>query len=87
MEVVAKVPSAEHREGDLKLMLKALSAFRRGEPGVTLPADWDGLYGRIAAEFNDLTSQVGRTGQMLKSVAGTAGSGGRTSRRIPDERL
>ena len=36
-------------------MLKALSAFRRGEQGVTLPTEWDGLYGKIAAEFNELS--------------------------------
>jgi hypothetical protein len=67
MEVVAKLPSAEQREGDLKLLLKALSAFRRGESGVTLPSEWDGLYGKIAAEFNELTAQTGRTSQKLKA--------------------
>ena len=38
MEVVAKLPTAGQRDGDLKLVLKALSAFRRGEQGVTLPS-------------------------------------------------
>ena len=52
MEVLAKLPAAEHRDGDLKLVLKALSAFRRGEQGVTLPTEWDGLYGKVAAGFN-----------------------------------
>ena len=58
MEVLAKLPAAEHRDGDLKLVLKALSAFRRGEQGVTLPTEWDGLYGKIAAEFNELSAQT-----------------------------
>ena len=38
MEVVAKLPSAEHRDGELKTILKAIGAFRRGDRGVTLPA-------------------------------------------------
>ena len=59
-------------------MLKALSAFRRGEQGVTLPTEWDGLYGKIAAEFNELTSQTARTSQRLKAVA--AGPHGGTKR-------
>ena len=62
MEVLAKLPAAEHRDGDhLKQVLKALSAFRRGEPGVSLPTEWDGLFGKIAAEFNELSSQTART--------------------------
>ncbi|QJW83195.1 hypothetical protein HK414_14910 [Ramlibacter terrae] len=88
MEVLAKLPTAEQRDGDLKLVLKALSAFRRGEPGVTLPAEWDGLYGKIAAEFNELSARAGRTSQRLKTAA-TATQNGSTkaSRRISDDKL
>ena len=86
MEVVAKLPSVDQRDSELKLVLKALSAFRRGEGGVTLPTEWDGVYGKIAAEFNELTAQAARTSSRLKSIE----SGPRTKpgqRRIPDEKL
>src|SRR3954469_18470579 len=85
MEVLAKLPAAEHRDGELKLVLKALGAFRRGETGVTLPTEWDGLYGKIATEFNELTAQTARTSQKLKTVEG----GARTvkARRLPDDKL
>jgi hypothetical protein len=52
MEVVTKLPTADQRESELKQVLKALGAFRRGEMGVTLPTEWDGLYGKISNEFN-----------------------------------
>src|SRR3954464_4102478 len=87
MEVLAKLPAAEHRDGDLKLVLKALSAFRRGEQGVTLPTEWDGLYGKIAAEFNELSSQSTRTNTRLKSVAGAPHSGRKPGRRVSDDKL
>src|SRR6266498_1748118 len=86
MEVVAKLPSVDQRDSELKVVLKALGAFRRGESGVTLPTEWDGVYGKIAAEFNDLTAQASRTSQKLKAIE----VGPRTAskhRRLPDEKL
>jgi HAMP domain-containing protein/signal transduction histidine kinase/CheY-like chemotaxis protein len=86
MEVVAKLPSADQRDSELRMVLKALGAFRRGEPGVTLPTEWDGVYGKIAAEFNDLTAQTARTSQKLKAVeAGTRAA--TKHRRLPDDKL
>jgi len=87
MEVLAKPPTAEHRDGDLRLILKALSAFRRGEQGVTLPTEWDGLFGKISAEFNELSSQTARTSNRLRAVAGGAHNGSRAGRRLSDEKL
>ena len=60
MEVVAKLPTQEQRDSELKQVLKALGSFRRGETGVTLPTEWDGIYGKIATEFNELTAQTAR---------------------------
>src|SRR6478735_7675889 len=88
MEVLAKLPAADHRDGgDLKLVLKALSAFRRGEQGITLPTEWDGLMGKIAAEFNDLSAQTSRTSTKLKAVAAGPHSGARAGKRIADDKL
>src|SRR5205085_10666436 len=87
MEVLAKLPAAEHRDGDLKLVLKALSAFRRGEQGVTLPTEWDGLFGKIAAEFNELSSQTARTSSKLKTVVAGPPSGAKAGRRVSDDNV
>ena len=85
MEVVAKLPAVEQRDSELKQVLKALGAFRRGESGVTLPTEWDGLYGKIAAEFNELTAQTARTSHKLKALE--PGARGSKSRRLGDEKL
>jgi HAMP domain-containing protein/signal transduction histidine kinase/DNA-binding response OmpR family regulator len=86
MEVVAKVLAAEQRESELRAILKAIGAFRRGERSVTLPTEWDGTYGKIAAEFNELTAQTARTSHRLKSIEGSA-RGARAGSRLMDDRL
>ena len=87
MEVVAKLPSADQRDSELKQVLKALGAFRRGESGVTLPTEWDGLYGKIAAEFNELTAQTARTSHKLKAVGLRRARTAKSRRRVGDDKL
>ena len=87
MEVVTKLPSAEQRDSELKMLLKALGAFRRGEAGVTLPTEWDGVYGKIASEFNELTAQTAHTAQKLQGLESASRVGGRAHRRLPDDKL
>ncbi len=86
MEVVAKLPSVDQRDSELKQVLRALGAFRRGESGVTLPTEWDGVYGKIAAEFNDLTAQTARTSQKLKTLEPGVRASGR-SKRLSEDKL
>jgi HAMP domain-containing protein len=86
MEVVAKLASIDQRDSELRLVLKALGAFRRGESGLTLPTEWDGVYGKIAAEFNELAAQTARTTQKFKSLdAGPRP--GKATRRLSDDKL
>src|SRR3954469_14692570 len=77
MEVVAKLPITEQRDSELRQLLKALGAYKRGEGGVTLPTDWDGVYGKIAAEFNELSAQTERTTHKFKSVKTISRLGGK----------
>src|SRR4029453_15627385 len=85
MEVVAKLPSADQRDNELKQVLKALGAFRRGESGVTLPTEWEGVYGKIAAELNDLTAETSRSSHKLKAAESARGTA--KSRHVSDEKL
>src|SRR4051812_41416432 len=87
MEVLAKLPATEQRDSELTQLLRALGAFRRGEGGITLPTDWDGVLGKLAAEFNELSSQTTRTSHRLKSVETVSRLGGKASRRIEDGKL
>jgi len=86
MEVVAKLPSVDQRDSELRQVLRALGAFRRGESGVTLPTEWDGVYGKIAAEFNELSAQATRTSQKLRGLDVTVRTNGKT-RRLGDDKL
>ncbi|MFL6693143.1 MAG: hypothetical protein ACJ8GO_09295, partial [Ramlibacter sp.] len=87
MEVLAKLPSTEQRDRELTQLLKALGAFRRGEGGVTLPTDWDGIFGKLAAEFNELSAQTARTSHRLKAVEAATRLGSKSNRRVLDEKL
>ena len=86
MEVVAKLPSVDQRDSELRQVLRALGAFRRGESGVTLPTEWDGVYGKIAAEFNELSSQTARASHKLRALDPTVRTNGKT-RRLSDDKL
>jgi hypothetical protein len=88
MEVVmAKLPASDQRDSEAKLILQAIGAFRRGESGVTLPTEWDGVHGRIAAEFNELSAQTARTTQRLKTIESATRGAARPSGRVGDDRL
>ncbi|MGC1172244.1 HAMP domain-containing protein [Polaromonas sp.] len=67
MEALARLPLIE-RDTELKTLLKALSALRRGDPKASLPTDWDGLYGKVAAEFNQLAAVSCSTAARLKGL-------------------
>ena len=86
MEVVAKLPAADQRDSELRQVLRALGALRRGEAGVTLPTEWDGVYGKIAGEFNELASQTTRTSQKLRAFDPAVRASGRI-RRLADDKL
>ncbi|AMO25651.1 hypothetical protein UC35_21720 [Ramlibacter tataouinensis] len=81
------MPAGGHRDEELKQVLKALSAFRRGETGVTLPTEWDGLHGKIAGEFNELTAQAARRSQQLNSINLAPRSSPRAGKRLSDGKL
>src|SRR3954466_12189326 len=87
MEVVAKLPTVDQRDSELRQVLKAISAFRRGESAVTLPTEWEGIYGKIATEFNELTAQAARTSQRLRSLDPASRSTSKANRRVSDEKL
>ena len=38
-------------------ILSALTALQRGNASVRLPAEWTGLFGKVAEVFNDIVEQ------------------------------
>lgn len=51
MEALAKLSVVE-RDAELKSILKSLGALRRGEAGVTLPTEWEGVQRSQQAGFD-----------------------------------
>jgi HAMP domain-containing protein/CheY-like chemotaxis protein/signal transduction histidine kinase len=74
--------AAEPRASDLGRLLLALQAVRVGDFTVRLPADEDGIAGKIADVFNDIVASNQRIAQQLEEVGQVVGREGRTGKRV-----
>ncbi|MEJ7932039.1 response regulator [Ramlibacter sp. AN1015] len=84
--VVGKREPLDQRERELRMILQALGALRRGDADASLPTEWEGLAGRVAAEFNELAAQTARGAHRLRALD-TALLSGLEPKRLPEERL
>ena len=57
--------------GEMKALLHALMALKKGQPNVRLPPDWTGVAGKVADAFNQvvemnerLAAELGRLSQI-----------------------
>ncbi len=66
---------------ELKLLLSALTAFRRGDFSVRLPDVWTGLAGKVADTFNEVISTNERMAQELERISRVVGKEGRINQR------
>src|SRR6266550_6884534 len=67
---------------EMKQMLEALIAFKRGNFSVRLPADWTGLSGKVADTFNEVIAINERMSHELERIGRVVGKEGRISQRI-----
>src|SRR3989441_889502 len=67
---------------ELKQLLNALIAFKRGSFSVRLPADWTGLAGKVADTFNEVIAINERMSRELERIGRVVGKEGRISQRI-----
>src|SRR5207237_3091453 len=67
---------------ELKQLLNALSAFKRGGFSVRLPADWTGLAGKVADTFNEVIAINERMSRELERIGRVVGKEGRIGQRI-----
>ena len=65
-----------------KELLVALRAFRKGDFAARLPADWQGLAGKVADAFNDLADLGDRMTKEVDRVARRIGQEGEVTRRL-----
>src|SRR5947209_18577198 len=89
MKKTASVLSPRPRNGseingegiDLKQLLAALTAFKRGDFSVRLPEDWTGLSGKVADTFNAVIGTNQRLARELDRIGRVVGKEGRTNQR------
>src|SRR5712671_286276 len=67
---------------EMKQLLDALIAFKRGNFSVRLPADWTGLGGKVADTFNEVIAINERMSDELGRIGRVVGKEGRISQRI-----
>jgi len=67
---------------ELKRLLGALTAFKRGDFSVRLPEDWTGLVGKVADAFNDVIAINQRMSRELERMSRVVGKEGRIGQRI-----
>jgi signal transduction histidine kinase/CheY-like chemotaxis protein/HAMP domain-containing protein len=78
--------SSPAQDAEPALLLQALARLRAGEPNAGLPPHWDGLWGRIADNFNAVVQQNLRLSHELTRLARAVGKQGRLKERarMPD---
>ncbi len=70
------------KDSELKQLLAALTAFKRGDFSVRLPDDWTGVAGKVADTFNDVIGLNERMSGELDRIGRVVGKEGRISQRI-----
>src|SRR5438309_11797168 len=69
-------------DAELKQLLSALTAFKRGDFSVRLPEDWTGVAGKVADTFNDVIGINQRMSRELERIGRVVGKEGRINQRI-----
>jgi HAMP domain-containing protein/signal transduction histidine kinase/CheY-like chemotaxis protein len=67
---------------DPKVLLAALTALKKGDFSVRLPAEWTGLAGRVSDTFNDIVEMNDRMAKELERVSRLVGKEGRIRERV-----
>ncbi len=66
---------------DLRQLLAALTALKKGDFSVRMPSDWTGLSGKIADTLNDIMENSDQMANGLVTVSRVVGREGRLSQR------
>src|ERR1700746_569524 len=69
------------KDTELRQLLGALTAFRRGNFSVRLPEDWTGLAGKVADTFNDVIAINERMSRELERITRVVGKESRINQR------
>jgi methyl-accepting chemotaxis protein len=75
-------PPSLDADGELREVLRVLSAVREGDFSVRLPGHWSGLVGKIADTVNDVVSANQSMAAQLERVGQVVGKEGKTRQRV-----
>src|SRR6516162_10942113 len=67
---------------EMTALLTALSALKKGKPGVRLPAEWTGVAGKVADAFNEVVELNERMAGELARLSRGVGKEGKLSQRL-----
>jgi len=68
-------------KAEINVILGALTALKRGDATVRLPAEWHGVLGRIADVFNDVVERNQRMAHELERLSTVVGKEGKLGKR------
>src|SRR5512132_2904507 len=66
---------------EITVILRALTALKRGDASVRLPAEWQGALGRVADVFNDVVERNQRMAHELERLSTVVGKQGKLGKR------
>src|SRR5437773_292375 len=64
-------------DSELRVLLSALTALKKGDSTVRLPIDWTGLPGKVSEAFNKMVDQLGSFASEVTRVAREVGTEGK----------
>src|SRR5688572_25414956 len=75
------LPEIEVHGNEMAVLLSALTALKKGQPGVRLPVEWTGVAGKVADAFNEVVELNERMASELNRLGRVVGKEGKLSKR------
>src|SRR5215212_6693010 len=67
---------------EMTILLNALTALKKGQPGLRLPVEWTGVAGKVADAFNEVVELNERMAGELARLSRVVGKEGKLSQRL-----
>src|SRR6185503_12647714 len=75
------VERSQKSSDEITIILNALTALKRGDASMRLPAEWHGTLGRVADVFNDVVERNERMALELERLSKVVGKQGKLAKR------
>src|ERR1700726_3606227 len=70
------------KNSEMAVLLYALTALKKGQPGVRLPAEWTDVAGKVADAFNEIVEMNEQLAAELARLRTSVGREGKLSQRL-----